>query len=180
MATVRAPSAAEAERTLPRALSNFRSITIPLAPGALDIVVDFKLSCLTCSAEIFQISAFPLVVPDPSPYAQVRPGETLYRPPHTLKCVSCGAEHPLFDVRTQGYDGVLNGGGTYESGTDGKEFMPGRFHVVVAFTYNTELEELRELAEEARVRASDLFDWIAINGTATDGVPNIELSYECA
>ena len=86
----------------------------------------------------------------------------------------------MFDVRTQGYDGVLNGGGAYESGTEGKAFVPGRFHVVVAFTYNTELEELRGLAREARVGVSDLFDWISIVGTASDSVPNIELSYECA
>jgi hypothetical protein len=86
----------------------------------------------------------------------------------------------LFDVRTQGYDGVLNGGGAYESGTEGKAFIPGHFHVIVAFTYNTELEELRELAREARVPVSDLFDWISIVGMATDSAPNIELSYECA
>jgi hypothetical protein len=86
----------------------------------------------------------------------------------------------LFDVRTQGYDGVLNGGGAYESGTEGKAFIPGRFHVVVGFIYNIDLTELEQLASEARVSAPDLFDWISIVGTATDGSANVELGYECA
>lgn len=176
----RAPSAAEAEKTPPHVVANFRSIALPMVPGALDVVVDFQLACLACSAETFHISAFPVVAPNPSPYFDVQPGETLYRPPHNLKCVLCGAEASLFDVRTQGYDGVLNGGGTYESGTEGKAFMPGLFHIVVSLAYNAELAELRELADEASVRASDLFDWIAIHGKATDGGQNIELSYECA
>lgn len=47
--------------------------------------------------------------------------------------------------RTQGYDGVLNGGGTYESGTEGKAFMPGLFHIVVSLAYNAELAEHRAL-----------------------------------
>jgi hypothetical protein len=146
----------------------------------MDTAIDFKLRCQECTGDIFQISAFPLVAPDPSPYSGVQPGQTLYRPPHTLKCVSCNVERPLFDVRTQGYDGVLNGGGAYESGTEDKAFMPGRFHVVVDFIYNIDLTELEELASEAKVGASDLFDGISIVGTATDGGQNVELSYECA
>ena len=177
---MRAPAAAEAERTPPSCLSGFGNTPIPLAPGGLDIAIDFKLRCQNCPSDIFQSSAFPLVAPDPSPYFEVQPGQTLYRPPHFLTCTSCGTERPLFDVRTQGYDGVLNGGGAYESGTEGKAFISRHFHVVVGFIYNIELGELRDLASEARVAVSDLFDGISIVGTATDGAENVELSYECA
>jgi len=177
---MRAPAAAYAEQHPPSCLSGFGHVPVPLAPGGLNIAIDFKLRCQDCSSDIFQISAFPLVAPDPSPYSGVRPGQTLYRPPHTLKCVSCNLERPLFDVRTQGYDGVLIGGGAYESGTEGKAFIPGRFHVVVSFIYNIDLTELEELAGEARVGASDLFDWISIVGTGIDGGQNVELGYECA
>lgn len=177
---MRAPVAAEAERTPPSCLSEFGHTAIALEPGDLDIAIDFRLRCQTCPSEIFEISSFPLTAPDPSPYFEVEPGQTLHRPPHTLKCISCGTERALFDIRTQGYDGVLNGGGAYESGSDGKAFIPGHFRIVVGFIYNTELDELSEFASGAKVAVSDLFDLISIRGIAVGSAQSIELSYECA
>ena len=46
--------------------------------------------------------------------------------------------------------------------------------------YNIELEELKELAQEAGVNASDFFDVIAIFGSKVGIGDDIELSYECA
>lgn len=176
----RTPSAAEAVKIPPSCLSGFNYAALPLAENGLDLAVDFALTCRSCDASAFVIFGFPIVAPDPSPYYAIEPGQTFFRPPHRLRCSSCGAEAALFDVRTQGYDGVLNGGGSYESGTDGEAPIAGQFKVTVAVCYNAEFEELSELAEEANVSVSDLFDWITITGTPVNGGENIELSYECA
>jgi hypothetical protein len=86
----------------------------------------------------------------------------------------------LFDGRTQGYDGVLCGGCILESGEQGEEALPNRFTVLVSFFYNIDLDELMELAGEASVRPSDLFDWIVIRGSPVGSGDIVELSYECA
>lgn len=172
--------ASEAVKTPPSCLSGFNCTALPLGEGSLDLAVDFALTCQSCCANAFVIFGFPMVAPDPSPYYSIEPGQTFFQPPHRLKCTSCGAEAALFDVRTQGYDGVLNGGGSYESGTDGEAPIAGQFKVIVAVCYNAEFDELSELAEGANVSVSDLFDWITITGTPTSGGENIELSYECA
>jgi hypothetical protein len=177
---MRTPAAAEAERHPPSCLAGFRHRPAPLVEGALTSAIEFKLGCRQCPGVLFRISAFPIVAADPSPFYGVAPGETFNRPPHTLKCVACGREHALFDVRTQGYDGVLNGGAPYQSGTEGKAFLPGTFHVAVVLIYNNDLEELEPLAREAKVAPSDLFDWISIVGTATQGGKDVEFGYECA
>lgn len=180
MTMQRTPAAVEAVRKPPSCLSGFTSVAFPVQDDGLDLAVDFALTCTPCGANGFQILAFPKVVPDPSPYSAIEPGQTLFRPPHRLKCTSCGHVHDLFDIRTQGYDGILNGGGSYESGTDGESPIPGSFSVVVSVCYNVELDELSELAEEAGVNPSDLFDWLTISGTSFSGGENVELSYECA
>jgi len=175
----RTPAAEQAAKTPPSCLADFNCAALPLEDDGLDLAVDFALTCKACGADTFEILAFPKVAPDPSPYFAIEPGQTLFQPPHRLKCTSCGDERALFDVRTQGYDGVLNGGGAYESGTTGEAPIPGVFNVVVTACYNIELNELIELAHDAKVNASDLFDWLTIVGTSTGG-EQIELSYECA
>lgn len=183
MKPIRSPAAAEAENKPPSCISRFRHTAVPLEPKALNLAIDFELGCGSCSNDVFGISAFPLAAPDPSPYADIAPGEIFYRPPHTLKCTACGAENTLFDARTHGYDAVLNNSSGYESGTEGKSFIQGSFRIVVGFAYNVipeDLEELRGAAKEANVALSDLFDWITISARATDDSNDIELSYECA
>ncbi len=87
---------------------------------------------------------------------------------------------PLFDARTQGYDGVLNGGCAYESGDGEGRLAAGEFKFVVAFRHNIEPSELEELAAEAKVQPSDLFDWISIRGTPVGEGSTLEIEYECA
>src|SRR5688572_27163522 len=101
----RTPEAEEALRAPPNCLSGFSLSALPLEEGGLNLAVDFALSCKRCAGSIFRIFGFPsgnLAMP--------------FRPPHRLECVSCNHAVPLFDARTQGYDGVLNGGCAYESG----------------------------------------------------------------
>lgn len=176
----RTQAAAEAVRMPPSCLSAFNFEALPLEEGGWDFEVTFSLTCKACASSTFVIFGFPLVAPDPSPYYMVQPGETNHRPPHKLKCASCGAEGQLFDVRTQGYDGVLNGGCSYESGTDGEAAIPGEFRVVVQVLYQAELDELAEFAREANVNVSDLFDGLTIVGTSVGGGESIFLAYECA
>lgn len=176
----RTPAAAEAVSRPPSCLAEFNCRPLPLQENDLALAVDFALACKSCGGGAFEISAFPLKVLDPSPYFGVEPGETIQRPPHGLKCVSCGSHKSVFDVRTQGYDGVLNGGGAYESGADGQAFIGGAFSVVAVVCYNIELDRLFELAGEAKVLPSDLFDVFSLVGTSVSGGDVLELSYECA
>jgi hypothetical protein len=87
----------------------------------------------------------------------------------------------IFDARTDGYDGILNGGGPYESEKGEHRFTDVICKVVLSPTYNIEVEELQELAAGAgpHVKATDLFDWINIIATLPDGEP-FEVDYECA
>jgi hypothetical protein len=86
----------------------------------------------------------------------------------------------LFDARTDGYDGICNGGCSYESGTGGEAFVPGSFKVTVTPVYNNELSEMIESAAEFGVQTPDLFDSFVIHGAPLgDGKP-FETYYECA
>jgi hypothetical protein len=146
--------------------------------------VTFDVTCGKCRSDQFQILGYPKIVPNPSPYFSLSPGEVFFRPPHRLRCVACRAESPLFDARTQGYDAVLNAACSYESGgdesTDQESAAPDQFRVSVIVFYNVELSELSELADKAKVKASDLFDWIMIKGSRVADDQIFELSYECA
>jgi hypothetical protein len=172
------PEAAAAIASPPSCITGFRYSALPA--GKLDLAAEFELACKTCGQAVFQILAYPLLVPEPSPYFGLEPGETLNRPPHRLRCTSCGTEAPLFDARTQGYDGVLNGGCACESGGTGETPIPGEFKIVAAFLYNIEMAELEELAAEANVKPSDLFDAFGFTGSPANGGQEVDFNYECA
>lgn len=174
---------AEAARAVsepPRSLSAFTLTATPPSSGPSS-TVDFAISCKSCGGQTFALSSFPRTTPAPSPYVGLEPGETLHRPPHRLKCARCDSPGMLFDARTDGYDGHLNGGCAYESGEDGEVFMADTFRTTVSVTYNIALAELEELATEAdAATTSDLFDALAITATPTDGGDVLSLDYECA
>ena len=141
----------------------------------------FAVGCKSCGGDDFRLGSYVEVVPDPSPYPQKAPGQKMLRPPHRLKCEGCGAVGTIFDARTDGYDGILNGGGPYPSGTGDERFTDVVCKIVVGATYNIELEELQDLAASAEppVKATDLFDWINIIATTDEG-GRMELDYQCA
>ncbi|HEX4862034.1 MAG TPA: hypothetical protein VFV07_12415 [Rhizomicrobium sp.] len=142
--------------------------------------MDFKLFCKGCGHTAFRISSFPKTAPNPSPYFGIAPGQVLLLPPHDLVCGGCGTRARLFDARSDGYDGVLNGGCTYESG-EGEDALSGEEYVfVIGFGYSIEWSELAELAQEAGVDPADLFDSIVIGGTSPGGGQDFSLDYECA
>jgi hypothetical protein len=145
-----------------------------------DFGVEFAVSCQTCNHAVFMFSGFPIIMPDPSPYEELRPGETLWLSPHNLKCVNCGTVAKAFDARTDGYDGIVHGGNAHESGTVGEAFVPGTFNITITVIYNNDLEEQIEPANKAGVQPLDLFDSFVIRGTPVgDGKPFEEV-YECA
>lgn len=175
--------AARAANDPPRSLSDFSVTPITPDDGAENLArVNFGLACKSCGYGAFELGSFPVVAPDPSPYYGVAAGEALLRPPHRAKCVRCNSVGLIFDARTDGYDGVLNGGCAYESGSEGEEFFPGPYEVTVCVTYNIGASELDELASSARAetKATDLFDSLSIIATSVVGGPNLELDYECA
>lgn len=171
------PEAAEAICRPPSCIATFSISSLPATRPTL--VAAFALSCAACGRSAFEILAYPRRVGS-SDYLDMKPGDVFYRPPHRLRCVSCRKATRLFDARKQGYDGVLNGGCSCESGLMREAPIPGAFRVVASFFYNIELGELRELAAEANVMPSDLFDAFAIVGTPIDGGPDLVLDYECA
>jgi hypothetical protein len=168
----------------PKSFSSFALAALPPKPQpgmALLPWVDFSVSCKACGCDDFRVGSFVENVPDPSSYPNAAPGEQILQPPHRLKCERCGAVGTIFDARTDGYDGILNGGCSYASGESGEQFSDLVCKVVVVATYNIDLTELQELATQAgsAVKATDLFDWINIIATAPDG-ERLELDYECA
>ncbi len=144
------------------------------------LILTYSLTCEACGSERFAVSAHPVIVPDPSPYHALTPGDTLQRPPHRARCAECGHIAALFDPRRQGYDGVLGHGSGYECGDEGEAFLDGPYRLAVSLTYNAEAEELVEIAEEADVKPADLFDWIAIAGKPIEDAEPIDWDYECA
>jgi hypothetical protein len=175
------PAAALAVKQPPASLSQLALTVIESENGFdPDFGVEFAVSCKTCNHAVFKFSGFPIVMPDPSHYDELRPGQTLWRPPHHLKCVNCGNVAKAFDARTDGYDGILNGGNAYESGTHGEAFVAGTFNITITVVYNNDLDEQIEPAKEAAVQPPDLFDSFVIRGTPVeDGMPFEEV-YECA
>lgn len=165
--------ALEAVRQPPSCIAGFEYVG-----EAISIAAEFALSCETCRNNVFQILAFPQMVL--IPYADVSAGDTEYRPPHRLRCLSCGAEAPVFDVRKNGHDAVFGNATGYESGSEGEAPIPGEHRVVASFLYNIELAELQELAVRAGVNPSDLFDAFTLIGTPVSGGPQVLLNYECA
>ena len=177
------PAAELAAREPPNSLSAFRLVVqSPIGRAKAQHWVDFAVSCKSCGRGDFNVGWFPLVAPDPSPYFDTKPGEALQRPPHRLRCVHCETVGTIFDPRVDGYDGIACGGCAYPSGTTGEQFTGEPFNIVVCLTYNFELAELLECAQEAgpTVKAADLFDWLTIIATPVDGGSKLELSYECA
>lgn len=84
-----------------------------------------------------------MVAADPSPYSGVKPGESIFRAPHRLRCASCVKVSPLFDPQKDGYDGALCHGSSYPLGGETDEeaaFIGGAYEITIGFTYNIELE----------------------------------------
>jgi hypothetical protein len=176
------PSAARALVDPPRSLSGFSLEALPAPDPGYNPWAHFAVRCKACGDDAFHVGAYPTTAWDPSPHADVAPGETLLRPPHRLRCADCGDVSTIFDARTDGYDGVLNGGCRYESGESGEVFSEGRYRVAADPTYNIELEELEQIATQVGggVKATDLFDWINIHAESLDGGEAIDFGYECA
>ena len=175
--------AARAADDPPKSLAAFSVTPIKPDDGPTPLPwVSFNVGCKSCGHQEFEIASFPIIAPDPSPYYGVASGDTLLRPPHRMKCSCCGSVGTIFDARTDGYDGILNGGCPYESGADGEDFTLRPFKVIVAVTYNIEISELEELASsaQAEIKATDLFDNLSITATCPSGGQPLEFIYECA
>jgi len=121
-----------------------------------------------------------MVVPKPSPYYGLEPGDTLLRPPHELRCADCGNAEVVFDPRSHGYDGMHGHASSYECSDTEGEPAPGVYRVTVSLGFNTDWEELKELAENAGVPPCDLFDVLCLRGEPIEGGKPLELDYECA
>ncbi len=178
------PAAELAASEPPKSFSAFAlTPQTPAAQPGMDYLpwVTFSVGCKSCGGDDFRLGSHVEVVPDPSPYPHKAPGQKVLRAPHRLKCERCEATDTIFDARTDGYDGILNGGGPYQSGEGSERFTDIVCKIVVGATYNIDLEELQDIAASAgsQVKATDLFDWINIIANAPDGEP-LELDYECA
>lgn len=151
----------------PRSLSGFALAAEFLEdPVLASIFVVFRLACKDCGGGRFRLFSFS------------EADELL--PPHSAECVACGRRAQIFDPRTDGYDGVLNGGCAYRSGNGNPVAGPGELTLKIGVGYNIDPVELAELGTQYDVHPSDLFDAINICAYAADGTDEFDLIYECA
>ena len=100
-------------------------------------------------------------------------------------CQSCGGEALPFDSREHGYDGELGYNKhltgamsrTALSWSDGKRKCADR--LIVRFSYDVDMSELQEIADESGVNLVDLFDWVQV---VEDDPRNSDViwDFECA
>ncbi len=164
----------------PLSLMALRTVRLPSEGGAdKPAIVRYSVSCANCGADQFRISGF--TTPRPTGFLSFLTRQArVVGPPHDLKCLGCAKDARIFDARTDGYDGILNGGSAYVSGEDAKVLLDQRVNVAVTLTYNLNLDELTQLAADAGVQPCDLFDWITIECEPMDGARSFDFSYECA
>lgn len=173
-------SATEAAKGQPTCLLPFAVEVVRDAQSPLPIFVDYRVRCGGCGEEGFQILSRPVIVPDPSPYYGLEPGETHVRPPHDLRCAACGKTDVVFDPRRHGYDGALGHPPSYECGDVEGEPSPGVYRVTVSLGFNIDWDELSEIAREYDVPPYDLFDVISLRGDPVVGEELLSFDYECA
>ena len=143
--------------------------------------VEHLLVCNECIAgDMFSIVSFPTVAPDPSPYAGVAPGETVYRPPWSARCIECGAEKTIFDTRTAGYSRVLNGASGDVRRADEPTEETGAATVYVSLIYRAKLDELTDPAARAKAAPADLFDAVHIRGVSPHAETIFEVWQACS
>lgn len=130
-----------------------------------------------------KIWCYPLVAANDEDFVGIAAGETIEQNPHEIECAKCGKRQMVFDAEKHGYDGALGHGSSYSHGSGGMApiscSMP-EYGVDVVFTYNAELEELRDIGTERGIEPQDLFDWFHLIAINDDGVELKDINYECA
>jgi len=166
----------------PRSFASFAVRPLKPPPGQ-DIlpIVYFAVRCASCDNDAFHIGSYPMAAAGPSVGSDVPPEEAPPCPPHRLRCAGCGGVGSIFDPATDGYDGILCGGRSYQKG-EREVFTGGAFNLHVTAVYNIGLPELQDLAAQAGggVKPSDLFDWFNIFGTPVGDDEFFQADYECA
>lgn len=180
MTAKRSRSATEAAKGKPTCLAAFAFTSSHEIAGAESMFVDYRIACGSCGNDRFQILSRPKLVRKPSSYFGLRPGSTLLRPPHELRCIHCGMAEVVFDPRAHGYDGAHGHASSYECSDVEAQAAPGVYQVTVSLGFNIDWEELTELAEKAHVSPCDLFDVLWLRGEPVEGGRPLELDYECA
>ena len=92
----------------PRSFSAFALTPLPpVAQQGMKYLpwISFAVRCKACGGDDFRLGS--RIEADPELSRQAPSNPTLLRPPHRLKCESCGAIETVFDPQTDGYDGVL-------------------------------------------------------------------------
>jgi hypothetical protein len=165
----------------PHCLRHFRVSRLQSDGGADDVATThYAVACKNCGASEFRISCYPATIAQRLLGRWLSIPNASLRPPHRLRCTACGISGDLFNAREDGYDGVLNGGCAYESGSRGEVWLSRPSRISVYLTYNINLDERKQLAAEAGVLPSDLFDNVSIRCAPLNGGKAFELDYECA
>jgi hypothetical protein len=149
----------------------------PSGPKYLEIAY-FAVSCRSCGNDAFHLGAHP--TSPPTSWANA--DRAILLPPHRLKCARCGATEMLFNPKTDGYNAILCGVSDLRPGGPEEMFSPTPLKTYVTSSYNIDLDELQELADQAGngVRPPDLFDWINIIQSTPEEDYHLELDYGCA
>lgn len=170
-------SAVLAGQDPPRILSNF-DFQLVSENADIDICVRFRLACKSCRSNHLVVLCYREPLDEP-----IDGEEFLETCPHRIHCKSCNKTDLLFDSNKHGYDGELSHN-TLEWEHIGDEIPiecgQHNYQVEVIFTYNSDLEELQEIASEKKLRPQDLFDWFHVIAISDEGVELKDINYECA
>jgi hypothetical protein len=161
----------------PRCLASFRvePLNEPPFEGVADYMAPFHLSC-PCGSASLHILGYP---------NDLVAGYLLC--PLSAQCSTCQRVIPLFDAKEHGYDGEyappsysMRGSGEPQQ-FDCPQCSGVTFAAYVAFSYQFEDDEARELEAEHPGRIQDFFDWFTLEVRCDHcGTHNTAADYECA
>ena len=124
------------------------------------VVLARSLKCV-CGNEHLQI------------FAGKWPEEAAWLDPVKYECSACGVSKEIFNSQTDGYDGILCGGGNCLQNSDSELVRclscgSSELKLTASLFYNIDYDDPQELAElndEQKAALSDLYDALALSGT---------------
>jgi hypothetical protein len=162
---------------LPRCLSGVVTtrISVPQAPEEPPVAA-FQIRCRSCGAGAFRLS-------------EVSHGESATG--IIVQCLECVTEYEVFDGMIHGYEGEqgytnhLKGPRSVQPLVWFDGTRPQVSKLVAVLTYSDDPDELEEIAREANLRPSDLFEWFELVANLSDEVSSESdretiWEYECA
>jgi hypothetical protein len=166
----------------PAIMKRFAPMTSETVMGEGGVMwVRHTVMCRNClGGDLFTVISQPKVVPNPSPDPDRGPGDTVYAPPYTARCVQCRGGTTFFDPQTAGYAAVLRGRRSAALGPDEAIGESRAANLYITLAYGPDLDALKALAADRRVPAADLFQVIHVFGRSPSGAVVFDEVWDCS